>query len=75
MPNIKIDNQDYDLDHLSAEARAQLISLRVTDQRVAELQRDLAIAQTARHAYANALKAALPTPLEQALPNETLKLG
>lgn len=75
MPNIKIDNHDFDPDRLSAEARAQLNSLRATDQRIAELQRDLAIAQTARNAYATALKAALPTPLEQAQADETLKLG
>jgi hypothetical protein len=60
MANITIDNQEYDLDKLSAEAKAQLLSLQVTDQKIAQLQQDLAIAQTARNAYAQALAALLP---------------
>ncbi len=61
MPTIKIDNKDYDLDALSAEARAQLISLQATDQEIQRLQIQLAIAQTARNAYAKALQELLPT--------------
>jgi len=60
MANITIDNQEYDLDKLSAEAKAQLLSLQVTDQKIAQLQQDLAIAQTARNAYAQALATLLP---------------
>jgi hypothetical protein len=59
MANITIDNQEYDLNKLSAEAKAQLLSLQVTDQKIAQLQQDLAIAQTARNAYAQALAALL----------------
>ena len=66
MPNIRIDDKEYDLDQLSADARAQLASLQATDNRIAELQRDLAIAQTARNAYAGALKSLLPAPQETA---------
>lgn len=63
MPNIKIDNIDYDLDQLSSEAKGALASLQFVDQEVARLQAHVAALQTARAAYANALKAALPKPL------------
>ena len=56
MPIIRIDEVEYELDHLTDEAKAQLTSLQHTDQKIAELQRDLAIAQTARASYANALR-------------------
>ena len=70
MPNIKIDNIDYDSDTLSAEAKAQLVSLQFCDQELARLQAQAAAYQTARMAYAKALKDALPT----ALIGDTLKL-
>lgn len=60
MPTINIDNQDYDLDQLSDDAKAQLASLQFVDQELARLQGQVAALQTARMAYANALKAALP---------------
>ena len=60
MPTIKIDDKDYDLDALSAEAKAQLEMLVATDNKVRELQRDMAIAQTARNTYARALAELLP---------------
>lgn len=60
MPNIKIDDKDYDLDSLSAEAKGQLEMLVATDAKLRELQRDLAITQTARAAYARALTDMLP---------------
>jgi hypothetical protein len=60
MPTIKIDDKDYDLDKLSDEAKQQLEMPVATDNKIRELQRDLAIAQTARNAYAKALEAMLP---------------
>jgi hypothetical protein len=60
MPIIKIDNTDYDLDHLSEEAKAQLQSLQFVDAELARLKAQTAVLQTARIAYSNALKAALP---------------
>jgi len=60
MPTIKIDNKDYDTDKLSEQAKAQLINLQVCDQEIQRLQAQLAIAQTARMAYAKALGEALP---------------
>lgn len=75
MPTIKIDNQDYDTDTLSPEAKAQLEMLVATENRLRELQRDLSITQTARNAYAHALKSLLPSPLEQTQQSETLKFS
>ena len=60
MPNIKIDNQDYELDQLSDETKAQLASMQFCDQELARLQAQAAAYQTARIAYAKALKDALP---------------
>ncbi len=57
---ISIDNKDYVLQDLSAEAKTQLTNLSVVDQEIARLQQQLAIAQTARIAYSNALKEELP---------------
>lgn len=53
---VTIDGQEYALDQLSEEARHQVINLRVTDQEITRLKQLLGIAQTARTAYANALK-------------------
>jgi hypothetical protein len=60
MPTIKIDNVDYDTATLSNEAKAQLISMQFCDQELARLQAQAAAYQTARMAYAKALKEALP---------------
>ncbi|CAH1746824.1 conserved protein of unknown function [Thauera humireducens] len=60
MPTIKIDNIEYDLDTLSDDAKAQLQSIQFVDQELAKLQMQVAAMQTARNAYVNALKAALP---------------
>ncbi len=57
---ITIDNKPYDLNSLSTEAKQQLEMLVATDNKIRELQRDLAISQTARNAYARALSELLP---------------
>jgi hypothetical protein len=57
---VTIDNQEYDTDALSAEAKAQLSSLQFVDSELARLQAQMAICQTARNAYAKALKEVLP---------------
>lgn len=56
---ITIDGKEYASDDLSDAAKAQVTNLRVTDQEISRLQQQLAIYQTARKAYANALKAEL----------------
>lgn len=60
MPNITIDNIDYDLDTLSDEAKAQLASLQFVDAEIQRLNNLIAILQTARIAYSKALQQALP---------------
>lgn len=60
MAMIKIDGKEYDTDALSQEARDNLTNMRLCDERLNQLKRDAAITQTARNAYAAALKAALP---------------
>ena len=60
MSTITIDGTEYAEEALSNEAKAELVSMQVCDQRVATLQIDLRIAQTARNAYASALKGLLP---------------
>ena len=57
---IKVNGVEHAYDDLSDEAKGQLTNLAVTDQEIARLQAQLAIAQTARAAYARALGAALP---------------
>jgi hypothetical protein len=72
MPTIKINEKDYDTDSLSAEAKAQLEMLLATEGEIRRLQSQLAIAQTAKNAYAQALVAAV----KPAVPaGDTLKLG
>ncbi|MCG7600457.1 DUF6447 family protein [Halomonas sp. McH1-25] len=57
---VTVNGTDYNLADLSENARSQVVNLRVTDQEIARLQQQLAIAQTARTAYANALQQELP---------------
>ena len=57
---ITINDKEYILDELSDAAKAQLVSLQVTDQEIIRLEQQLRIVQTARNAYAQALNAELP---------------
>ena len=59
MTNITIDGMDYDLDEMSDNAKAQLESLVAVDKKIGEMQQDMAILQTARNAYAVALRDAI----------------
>lgn len=75
MPTIKIDDREYDIDKLPPEAKQQFEMVVTTENKIRELQRDMMIAQTAPNAYLAALKATLPTPMEETLAmGETLKL-
>lgn len=60
MATLEIDGRTFDLDELTAEAKAQIQSLQATDQKIMEANQTLAILQTARNAYALALKELLP---------------
>lgn len=57
---ITIDGKEYDPEKLSAEAKAQLGAMAATDQEINRLKIQMAIAQTARNAYAKALQELLP---------------
>jgi hypothetical protein len=60
MTTITIDNVEYELESLSEEARAQLVSLQFVDQKLAQLNAEAAAFQTARIGYSNALNELLP---------------
>jgi hypothetical protein len=73
---INIDNQEYDFDTLSPEAKQQLLSLQFVDAELQRLNAQIAVMQTARVAYAKALKGALLTPLEQVMAQgETIRFN
>lgn len=57
---VTIDGVEYALSGLSEEAKSELVSLRTVDVEIARLRTQLAIHQTARLAYAAALKEKLP---------------
>lgn len=56
MTTIKIDEVDYELEQLSAEAHAQLSSMQFVDNELIRLQARVAAMQTARNAYATSLR-------------------
>ena len=57
---ITIDGKEYDSEQLTENAKNQLGSVQACDQKIRQLQTELVIAQTARVAYAMALKGELP---------------
>jgi hypothetical protein len=59
-PKVTIDDKEYLISDLSDQAKAELGSMNVVDQKIANLQQEIAIMQTARNAYAQALAGALP---------------
>ncbi len=60
VPTIKIDDVDYAIDELSDDAKAQLQGVQVAEAEMKRLNVQIALAQTARNAYMQALNAALP---------------
>jgi len=56
---IKIDDKEYDLDSLSDEAKKQLQMLQFVESELVRLNAQGAVLQTARIAYAKALKDSL----------------
>ena len=57
---ITINDVVYKESDLSEKAKSQVMNLQITDQEITRLNHQLAIAQTARAAYARALAEALP---------------
>jgi len=72
MAKVTIDGVDYDTDTMSQESRQQLETLMMTEQKIRQMQAELAMMQTARQAYAAALKASLVAAPESGL-GETFK--
>ena len=64
MAKVTIDGVDYDSDKISQDSRQQLEMLMITEQKIRQLQAELAMVQTARQAYPAALKASLAPPPE-----------
>jgi hypothetical protein len=76
MPIIKIDDREFDLDSLPDGAKQSINMLKLIEAEIQHLQVQLAIANTAKNAHLQSLKAQLPTPLEQVQAmGETIKLG
>ena len=65
MATITIDDVEYELDSLSADAKLQLEAIQVVDKKVAEAQQQISILQTARNAYALALRDLLTGDAEE----------
>jgi len=59
MPKITIDGIDYNSEDLSDNGKAQLASLQFLEVQLSKLKGEIAIYQTARQAYAAALRAEL----------------
>ena len=55
MATLTINDKTYDIDKLSAEAKAQMLSVQFVDAEIARLTASLAVFQTARVAYLSAL--------------------
>ncbi|MFM7012320.1 MAG: DUF6447 family protein [Betaproteobacteria bacterium] len=72
--NFNIDGQNYDLNKLSEEAKAQIVSIQAVDTKLNELKRDTAIVMTARNMYVQALKKSLekvqPEPAPASAPEQ-----
>jgi hypothetical protein len=60
MATLTIDGREYDTEQLSDAAKAQITNIQIVDQKLAQLQQEVAIMQTARNAYVQALQAELP---------------
>lgn len=60
MAKVTIDGKEYESDKLADEARNNLLNIQFCEQRLNELKREMAMTQTARNAYAQALKGQLP---------------
>ena len=55
MANINIDGKEYDIDSLPQEVKGQLAALQQCDQKIKSWNMNIALAQTARGAYATEL--------------------
>ena len=56
MPNITIDDKEYNLDEMSDNAKNQLASLQFVQSEMRRLESQIAVYKTAASLYTNALK-------------------
>ena len=63
MAKVSIGAAAYGTDTILQDSRQQLDMLMMTEQKIRQLQAEVAMMQTARQAYASALKASLVTSL------------
>lgn len=56
MPKITIDGTDYHTEDLTDNGKAQLASLQFLNAQMQKLRNEIAVYETARQTYANALK-------------------
>jgi hypothetical protein len=61
---IQINNVEYNVDDLSENAQGQLRGVQIAENEMKRLNAQLALAQTARNAYMQALQADLPEKTE-----------
>jgi hypothetical protein len=61
MTTLNLDGRLFDIDMLPPSASGQLTSIQFVDAEIARLQALLAVMQTARSTYLEALRAALPS--------------
>jgi phage host-nuclease inhibitor protein Gam len=59
MPKITIDGIEYNTEDLTENGKAQLASLQFLEVQMKKLKSEIAVYQTARSAYINALKSDL----------------
>lgn len=56
MPKITVDGIDYNTEDLTDNGKAQLASLQFLEKQLSKIRGEIAVYQTARNAYAQALK-------------------
>ena len=65
VPKVNVNGTEYNIADLSDEAKVQVQNLRAADAEIRRLNMQMALAQTARNAYIQALQAALPEKVNQ----------
>lgn len=66
MTTVTINNKEYELEALADEAKAQVNNIQFVDGEMARLNANLAVLQTAKMAYINALMPLLPAGTPEA---------
>ena len=59
MPKITVDGMEYNTEDLSDNAKAQIASLQFLEAQMAKINSEIAVYETAKSAYIQALKAEL----------------